>query len=263
MNNLMDYPLPLFLVTLMVLWLATQVGVSLRQRWDLNEQMRGDFDVIHSATLTLLALIIGFSVSMAVNRYDLRKHYEAEEANAIGTEYVRADLLPAEQAQRVQTLLLDYNKERILFYVSRDWFFSSEDEQQIAEMNTRTAALQAELWAAVLSGVAEKPLPVTTLAVSGMNDVLNTQGYALAARWNRIPQSIWVLLFMVAILASVMLGFGTHDIKGKRRLLQILPFVVAVSFLLIADIDSPRAGFVRVQPQNLLAFADSFGKTSP
>ena len=260
MNNVMDYPLLVFLLTLIVLWLATQLGVTLRQRWDLTEQARADFAVIHSATLTLLALIIGFSVSMAVNRYDLRKHYEAEEANAIGTEYVRADLLPAEAAQRVRTLLLDYNKERILFYVTRDWFFSSEDEQVIAGMNTRTAALQVELWAVVVAAVAEKPAPVVTLAVAGMNDVLNTQGYALAAQLNRIPQSVWAMLFMIATLASVMLGFGTHDIKGRRRLLQILPLVVAISFLLIADIDSPRAGFVRVQPQNLHAFAESAAK---
>lgn len=257
MNNIIDYPLPVFLITLVLLWLSTQIGVTLRQRLDLSEHARGDFAVIHSASLTLLALIIGFSVSMAVSRYDLRKHYEAEEANAIGTEFVRADLLPVEPAQRVRELLRDYNNERILFYVTRDWFFSSEDERNVERMNIRTAELQAELWGAVVPVAATHPTPITTLAVAGMNDVLNTQGYAQAAQLNRIPQSVWAMLFMIAILCNLMLGFGTHDIKGRRRLLQILPFVVAISFLLIADIDSPRAGLVRVTPQNLHSLAET------
>ena len=69
-----------------------------------------------TATLTLLALIIGFTFSMALNRYDQRKIYEEEEANAIGTEYLRAELLPAADAAKVRTLLLNYLDQRVLFY---------------------------------------------------------------------------------------------------------------------------------------------------
>jgi hypothetical protein len=68
----------------------------------LEEDIREDFGVIQTATLTLLGLIIGFTFSMAVGRYEQRKNYEEAEANAIGTEYVRADLLPGADAARVR-----------------------------------------------------------------------------------------------------------------------------------------------------------------
>ena len=93
-------PLVVFVVTFFLLWFAAWIGgrFGLR-RSDFSEEMRSDFGVIQSATLTLLGLIIGFSFSMAIGRYDLRKSYEEAEANAIGTEYVRADLLPPDEAR--------------------------------------------------------------------------------------------------------------------------------------------------------------------
>jgi hypothetical protein len=95
----------------------------------MESEEREDFGVLLTATLTLLGLIIGFTFSMAISRYDQRKNYEEEEANAIGTEYLRANA-------------------------------------------TQTA-----------------------LAVMGMNDVLNTQGYTQAAWWNRIPMAAWGLMW--------------------------------------------------------------------
>ena len=99
------------------MWLATLGGAFLVGRTrQLEPNARDDFGIILAATLTLLALIIGFSFSMALTRYDLRKSHEAIEANAIGTEYVRADLLPAADAARVRALLRRYVDQRILFY---------------------------------------------------------------------------------------------------------------------------------------------------
>jgi hypothetical protein len=77
--------------------------------------LRDDFGLILAATLTLLALIIGFSFSMATARYDQRKNYEEQEANAIGTEYVRADLLSPVEAAKVRSLLGSYLDQRVLF----------------------------------------------------------------------------------------------------------------------------------------------------
>ena len=100
------------------MWLATLGGAFLvgRKR-QLEATTRDDFGIILAATLTLLALIIGFSFSMALSRYDLRKINEANEASAIGTEYARADLLPAADAAKIRALLLRYLDQRILFYV--------------------------------------------------------------------------------------------------------------------------------------------------
>lgn len=88
-----------------------------------------------------------------------------------------------------------------------------------------------------------------------MNDVLNAQGYTQAAWWNRIPVAAWSLMFLIAVLSNLLLGYGGH--ARAIVLSVILPLAVAVSFLLIADIDSPRGGIIRVQPKNLKAFSES------
>ena len=95
-----NFPILMFFPSVLLLWLAAQYGASLRRRRPLKDDEREDFGVIQTATLTLLGLIIGFSFSMAIGRYDQRKNYEEAEANAIGTEYVRAGLLPPPMPRR-------------------------------------------------------------------------------------------------------------------------------------------------------------------
>jgi hypothetical protein len=121
MSQVIKFPLLVLVISLVVLWLAVRIGAALRKgRRSLEEHEREDYGLIMAAILTLLGLIIGFSFSMAITRYDQRKNLEEEEANAIGTEYVRADLLPAADAAKARALLLKYLDQRILFYETRD-----------------------------------------------------------------------------------------------------------------------------------------------
>ena len=140
MNNLTHYPILVFVFSFLTLWLAGWVGWSLlRRKRALDEDSRQDFGFILAGLLTLLALLIGFSFSMAVGRYDLRKTLEEAEANAIGTEYVRSDLLPATDAANIQALLRKYLEQRVLFY-------QTHAEKEFQQINARTAQLQNELW---------------------------------------------------------------------------------------------------------------------
>jgi hypothetical protein len=247
---MLDYPRVLFLFSLVILWLSAQIGAVLRRRKVIREEEREDFGVVQAATLTLLGLIIGFSFSMATSRYDLRKTYEEAEANAIGTEYVRAALLPAPNGTGVRAQLKKYLDLRIQFYRTRD----TSDLQRI---NSDTAQLQNEMWSGVQGPALAQPSPVIALAVAGMNDVLNSQGYTQAAWWNRIPRAAWSLMFAIGICSNLLIGYGTHNAGVKSGLLFALPLVVAISFLLIADIDSPRRGFIDIVPQNLVSLAQS------
>jgi hypothetical protein len=243
METALNYPRLVFLIAFVVLSLAAWVGAQLRRRSrELDEADRSDFGVVQGATLTLLGLIIGFSFSMAIARYDQRKTYEEAEANAIGTEYVRADLLPEAEAAQTRELLRSYTDLRIAFYRTRD-------ADELAKIGAQTTALQDQMWKITAKVANGQPTPVTALAAAGMNDVLNSQGYTQAAWWNRIPEAAWGLMFVIAIFANVMLGYGVR--RMRVGLLVILPLLVSISFFLIADIDSPRRGVIRVSPQNL------------
>jgi hypothetical protein len=236
-------------LSLVILWLAGQAGAFIsRKLRPVKEEERDDLGLVVNASLTLLALIIGFSFSMAVSRYDQRKNYEEEEANAIGTEYVRADLLPAGDPARVRQLLLQYLDQRLLFYTTRD-------ARQLALVDSETTRLQAQMWKAVQDAAKAQPTPTAALAVAGMNDVLNRQGYTQAAWWNRIPVGAWSLMVTLAVCCCLLTGYGAH--KRGVLLFTVLPFLVSIAFFLIADIDSPRRGVIHVKPQNLISLAQS------
>jgi hypothetical protein len=247
----MRSPFPVFLLSMVVLWLSARIGVAFREREVPDEDTRHDLDLAVAATLTLLGLIIGFSFSMATSRYDQRKNLEEAEANAIGTEYVRADLLPAADAARVRALLVEYLNQRILFYKTRD-------EDELRQINDATNQLQAGLWSAVKSPANDpRATAVLGLVISGMNDVLNSQGYTQAAWWNRIPMAAWALMGLIAICANLIFGYGSRRAKPGAIDLLVLPLVLSIAFFLIADIDSPRRGIIRVNPQNLTSLAQS------
>jgi hypothetical protein len=245
----MDFPVLVFALSFVVLSLAAGVGDLLRSRvYPLVEEERDDFGIILGATLTLLGLLIGFSFSMATSRYDQRKNYEEAEANAIGTEYLRADLLPLGDGTRVRELLKKYLAERVLFYTTRD-------RGRLQEINTDTAKLQNELWAAVRPGAAVMPAPVVFLVIPGMNDVINSQGYTQAAWWNRIPIAAWALMATIGICCNLLIGYGAR--RRDWHVFLILPIAVSIAFFLIADIDSPRGGTIHVEPQNLISLSQS------
>jgi len=247
--SLLRFPVAILGLSVAILWLSASLGAYASQRWRLfQEEEREGFNIVLTATLTLLGLIIGFSFSMAISRYDQRKNLEEAEANAIGTEYVRAGLLPMEITDRTKDLLKQYLDQRILFYEERH-------DGNIAPIESRTAQLQDEMWTVVQSAAHAQRDPVIGLAVSGMNDVLNTQADSTAAWRNRIPQAAWILMGAIALCSCTLLGYGAP--RTRWVLLAILPVVLAIALFLVADIDSPRHGLIRVLPENLAALQQS------
>jgi hypothetical protein len=254
MNTLANYPVLVFFASFVCLWTAAQIGArALIGTPALEPDEQDKFVFVLGAVLTLLGLIAGFTFSMAVGRYDQRKNYEEEEANAIGTEYVRAELLPAADAEKIQGLLIRYLDQRIQWHDTRTG-------DKLRQIDRDTAQLQSEMWSAVKDAAARQPTPVSALAASGMNDVLNSQGYTQAAWLNRIPVAAWALILAIGICSNFLLGFTVRQSRPKVRsfLVVVLPLVLSISFFLLADIDSPRRGVIRVHPQNLQILAASF-----
>ncbi|HEX3472164.1 MAG TPA: hypothetical protein VHT28_13355 [Silvibacterium sp.] len=250
MKNLLDDPILVAAITVVLLWFSAWMAALARQRmrYELSEDHRRDFNVILSATLTLLGLIIGFTFSMAVNGFEERDSAEGKEAAAIGTAYARADLMPEAEASQVRDTLRRYTSARIRFYATRN----RNERQQI---DRDTTQLQNKLWAAAVEPAKAEPNPIKALVVAGINDVVRSERETQAAWWDRIPAPAWALMIVIAVFSNLMLGHGAR--RTRTALFMVLPVVVAISFFLIAELDSPWEGFIRIDPQNLQSLSDN------
>ncbi len=244
---ILDHPLWVLLITFIVLSAAVSVGAALRRiEFKQNPQSTADATIVQNATLTLMALMIGFTFSMAINRYDQRKLYEEAEANAIGTQYLRADLLPTAEATATKLHLKKYLQYRIAEY-------QAINLAEIQKLDINLERQQGLLWTTILPVVKAQQTPINALVAAGMNDVINSASYTQAAWLNRIPSPAWALLFIIAIFASIAVGFSANSFRANRTLFLSIPLVVSVSFFLIADIDGPRHGVIKVIPVNLIS----------
>jgi hypothetical protein len=246
----MDFPLLVSVTSLALMALSTWIGDTLRKRAGVPEENgRADAaNLMAGAILTLLFFLIGFSFSMAINRYDVRKNCEQAEAIAIGTAYSRADLLAPGDAAKVQTLLKRYLDQRMLFYTTRS-------RARASEITADTAQLQTELWSTLRPAILAVPAPLMGVLVSGMNDVINSQRSSQAAWLNRIPVAAWVLMLIIGIGCCWLIGYRARRTDWLAFL--VVPIAVSVCFFLIADLDSPRGGAIHVAPQNLSSLSQS------
>ena len=242
----MRIPILAFVVPLFALWLSVRLGLWLRKRLQPDKDTRDDLLVVQGATLTLLGLIIGFSFSMAISRYDQRKVFEEAEANAVRTEFLRAELLPAPDAARIQDLLRKYLDQRIAFYETQDW-------NHLDEINRNVTQLQNELWSAVRVGTTGVPVPIAVLLLSGLNEVMNSQGNTQAVWSDNIPLGAWGLMVTVACFGSALIGMTAHRVA----VFMALPVVFSVAFFAIADLDNPHGGLINTHPHNLISLSDT------
>ena len=248
----MNSPFSVLAICFIAFWLSEQLGGFLRKtRAKPGEPERKDLEIILGAILTLFALVVGFSFSMATGRYDERKHLEAEETVAIESEYALAGLLPPSDANDVRALLKRYLDQRILFY-------TVADAGGLARAKASANQLQHDLLSAIREPVHTQPTPVGALIARGMNDVVDSGRRTQAAWWNRIPIAAWALMLMIGICCNVLFGYNAH-LESRNYLLLALPVIFSVAFFLLADLDSPRGGLIKVAPQNLLALATELG----
>jgi hypothetical protein len=236
-------------VSFALLALATRAGDALRRRSEVpKEDTRTDSGILLSATLTLLFFIIGFTFSMAISRYDLRKNCELAEAVAIAAASSRSDLLPPADAEKTRALLKQYIDQRLLFYTIRN----SGRRSAIAAETTK---LQSDLWSTIRAGIVAVPPPLMGLLVSGVNEVAGSQRSTEAAWRNRIPVAAWMLMGAIAVGTCWLIGYRARRTDWLAFL--IVPVAASVSFFLITDLDSPLGGAIRVNPQNLSSLAET------
>lgn len=213
-----------------------------------RETLREPFGVLQAAVLGLVGLILAFGLTLAVGRYEQRRGAVVDEANAIGTAYLRAQTLPAPARGRTLALMVPYTDTSIL--LSREIPGTLAARRTIA----RSGALQRRLWH--LAGTALTAAPVASaprLYVDSLNTMFDTQGVRIAALNNRVPGPV-LALEVVSAAASLALLALYLAILG-RGVVTVLLAGVLVSLLLLVtfDLDRPTRGMIRVPSAPLVA----------
>jgi hypothetical protein len=233
-----------FLLTLAVCLGAVEAGSAMagyalqQKKESATEAPLGS---VVGAMLGLLAFILAFTFGMTATRFDARKQLVLDEANAIGTTYLRASLLPARQGLEVQRVLREYTDIRL--HVSA---------ATLAEMQEKSEASHGQLWSQAKSLVAEEmDSELRSLFITSLNETINLhQSRKTVGLQQRIPGTVWLAVYVLSILSMLALGYQI-GMSGMRRLLAtpVLTASFSVVILLIAEIDRPYAGFVRVSQQ--------------
>jgi hypothetical protein len=242
---LVDHPTWLFFTVFLLLVLASEVGFWLRsrRRMPIDDQEHERLTGAAQSMAVLLSLLLGFTFPMAVQRYDLRKNLMVEEADAIATASLRSQTLPEPERTRIHELFVQYVDIRL------DFFAHGLDLSELQESFTHSKQLQQALWQQSLAVAQSKRDPITGLYLQSLNAVIDLGEENEAALENRIPGAIWFMLFFIALLSSLMLGFGLQS----RNWIPILlaPLTVSIVMALIADLDSPRKGLIVVGRESM------------
>lgn len=235
--------------TMAVIILAMQTGFWLgrckRRRSEEGQKPPGPLGEVVAALLGLLALLLAFTFSLAAHRFDTRRDLVLDEANAIGTAWLRAGFLPESNRTAVRKLLREYLEHRL----------SVVQSGKVEEGLARNDDLQHQLWAqAVAVGQKEPGSIVAGLFIASLNEVIDLHAKrVMFGLRTRIPPNIWVLLYFAALLSVGAIGYHT-GVVGARGTLMVFPLVLTFSavMLLIADLDRPREGMLKVSQQSLI-----------
>jgi len=243
-----------FAATVLLVLLALEIGYRLgRYRHQASaREKEGPVGSMVGATLGLLAFLLAFTFGLAATRFDARRDVVLGEANAIGTTYLRAGLLP-EGRDEVRALLRDYVAARLeVFKTGR-----------LAAAVRRSEELQGRLWARTVGLGAKHPTSIVVgLFIQSVNDVIDFHSKRLEGLRNRIPGVIWTGLYGLAALALGGIGYQS-GLAGTSRSLEIVVVAVAFSVVigLIADLDRPGEGFLTVSQQAMFDLGSSMAES--
>lgn len=246
-----------FLIALVVPLMCAEVGYRLgrRSRPKLETGQKSQVGAVEAALLGLLALLLGFTFSMAVQRFEARRALVLEEANAIGTTYLRAAFLPDAQRKATEDLLRRYVDTRLEVGSAS----STSDEFRRAE--ELTSDIQAQLWKSAESAAAERPSPLIVAYVNSLNQTIDLDASRAAAKRNHVPGAVWLLVLTVAGCSSGVCGYAGGAAGDRLVLAQfILPVMIAIVITILVDLDSPTRGFIGTNQQSLIDLKELLAK---
>jgi hypothetical protein len=242
---LVDHPLWLFVCLLIVLAGVVEVGFRriLRASAKVDSDRHEQIVATRNDVAVLLSLLLGFTLAMVLSRFDLRKQLVVDEANAIGTTSLRAQMIPEPSRSKAQELLRQYTEVRLQFFNSK---VNSESFQTALK---RSEQMKTDLWQQAVVVAQQSPGPITALFVNSLNETIDLDAKRLAALENRVPRAIWGMLVLLSLLTCLMVGYS----QRQRFLPAMLvpPLMIAIVMALISDLDTPGSGLIRVGQESI------------
>ena len=229
---------------------AIELGFRLGRKAEAitRAETRSQIAIVEAALLGVLALLLGFTMSMAVSRFEARKQLVLSEANAIGASYLRAQLLPAPEGTEIASLLRQYITVRVQYGTSGDELAPLDD------LHTQTVHLQTELWTRAAAYAQEDPNPVKAgLLLQSLGEAIDFETARWTAFQNHVPPSVIYVNAIVALLSAMLVGYA-FGLDGRRDPFSMCVLVLAITLVLavIVDLDRPRSGFIRANQQPMI-----------
>jgi hypothetical protein len=228
-------------LALLGLVLASEVGFRLASRRHGRPQVSAtQAATVQAAVLGLLALLLGFAFAAAMSRHDTRVKLTADEANAIGTAMLRAQLLPEPQRGQSVALLREHLAARIALHGGA----AAPDAGKVRDA----------LWSAAGAAAQRDPQSIPTgLYLAALNQAFDLADAQLAAVRDRVPGAVFAVLYAVALVAIGLTGYGVGTAERRNlRVTLLMSGLIAAVVVLIVDLDRPTSGLARVSPLGLL-----------
>jgi hypothetical protein len=229
---------------------ATEIGFRLGRGRQASTPANTKLQVstVGATLLGVLALLLGFTMTMAVSRFDVRRQLLVDEADAIGTACLRTQLLPPPEGAEITGLLRQYIDVRVQYGTA------GIDLARLDSLRTQTAQLQTELWTHAVAYAQRDPNPVKAgLLLQSLNRAFDLE----AARWmafqNRVPASVMFVNTVVSLLAAMLVGYA-FGMDGRRDIFSMFLLALSITLVLavITDLNRPRSGFIRSSQQPMI-----------
>jgi hypothetical protein len=243
-----DFALALAIFALMAA--ATEAGFRLGSRSDkpAAQDTKSQHLTVEAGLLGVLGLLLGFTMAMALGRFEIRKQLILQEAQAIGSAYLLTQVLPVKDGTEIAGLLRAYTNFRIRRDDGHDIY------RQIAAMRQESAHLQEAFWERAAAYAQKDPNPVRAgLLLQSLKEVIQLDAARWAAFLDHLPGAVIYAIVVVGLLSVMVVGY-TFGLSGLRQPFSIYMLSLAITLVLtiIVDLDRPREGLIRVSQQPLL-----------
>jgi hypothetical protein len=243
MENVFDHPWELGLILAFVLAFVLDFGRRCSRYFKVEElpPRKEQMGTIRDGLFILVSLLLGFTLTMAVSRFVERRSLLVEEAVSIGTTYLRAATLP--QPYR------DHSRQLLREYVDTRLDLDNGDTSRYNDVLQRAKHLQENLWLDAVTVAQNDRSAITAVYVNSLNETIDLHEKRVAAFENRIPQPVWLLIISVSLIAVFTRG-STLTTRFWLTLI-LLPITIALVVALIADLDTPSRGLIRLDQRAL------------